>query len=48
MLAKPDENPTRPSEHRGVFLPPDEHLLCYDYLYYTCALEVSSSSLALH
>ncbi|KAI0757700.1 hypothetical protein C8Q80DRAFT_1265570 [Daedaleopsis nitida] len=38
-LAQPHENPTRPSEHRGVLLPPDEHVLCYDFLYYTCALE---------
>ncbi|CDO74776.1 hypothetical protein BN946_scf185001.g24 [Trametes cinnabarina] len=39
-LAKPDENPTRPSEGNQVVLPPDEQLLCYDYLYYVCALEV--------
>ncbi|OSD05608.1 hypothetical protein PYCCODRAFT_1464961 [Trametes coccinea BRFM310] len=38
-LSKPDENPTRPSEGNQVILPPDEQLLCYDYLYYVCALE---------
>ncbi|KAH8099351.1 hypothetical protein BXZ70DRAFT_894911 [Cristinia sonorae] len=29
-------NPT-PSHHYNISLPPDEHLLCYDYLYYACA-----------
>jgi hypothetical protein len=30
----------RPSPQNKVSLPPDEHLLCYDYLYYVCAYEV--------
>ena len=42
VLADPHENPTRPSPRRGVMLPPDEQLVCYDYLYYLCALEVRS------
>ncbi|KAF7971400.1 hypothetical protein HWV62_21242 [Athelia sp. TMB] len=29
--------PPRPSDKHGVMLPPDEHMLCYDYLYYVCA-----------
>lgn len=28
------------SPEHGVSLPPDEHLLCYDYLYYVCAHQV--------
>ncbi|KAH9891311.1 hypothetical protein C8Q73DRAFT_651429 [Cubamyces lactineus] len=39
VLAKPDEHPTRPSGTNNVILPPDEQLVCYDYLYYVCALE---------
>lgn len=31
-LIEPRESPIN-----HVKLPPDEHLLCYDYLYYTCA-----------
>ncbi|KZT08882.1 uncharacterized protein LAESUDRAFT_648242 [Laetiporus sulphureus 93-53] len=33
-LKDPVSHPTLPSEHHGVVLPPDEQLLCYDYLYY--------------
>ncbi|KAJ7706027.1 hypothetical protein B0H17DRAFT_1035316 [Mycena rosella] len=29
--------PPTPSPKHNVSLPPDEHLLCYDYLYYVCA-----------
>ncbi|KAI0638784.1 hypothetical protein C8Q77DRAFT_1151813 [Trametes polyzona] len=38
-LSRPHENPTRPSEVNKVIIPPDEQLVCYDYLYYVCALE---------
>jgi hypothetical protein len=30
----------RPSEHLHNILDPDEHLLCYDYLYYVGAYKV--------
>ncbi|GJE85810.1 O-fucosyltransferase family protein [Phanerochaete sordida] len=30
-----------PSPQHGVFLDPDEHMLCYDYLYYACAGHMS-------
>lgn len=29
-----------PSPQHQVKLPPDDHLLCYDYLYYACAQQV--------
>ncbi|KII91730.1 hypothetical protein PLICRDRAFT_104708 [Plicaturopsis crispa FD-325 SS-3] len=29
----------RPSPEHGVMLPPDEQMLCFDYLYYVCAFE---------
>jgi hypothetical protein len=29
--------PPQPSEVHGALLPPDEHLACFDYLYYVCA-----------
>jgi len=32
----------RPSPQNQVSLPPDEHLLCYDYIYYVCLQQVSS------
>lgn len=32
--------PPRASDMHGVRLPPDQQLLCYDYLYYVCALKV--------
>jgi len=35
LLALRGTTPT-PSEERHVYLPPDEQLLCYDYLYYAC------------
>lgn len=31
----------RPSEHHRAELPPDDHLMCFDYLYYVCAQRVS-------
>ena len=31
----------RPSPLHNVTLDPDEHMLCYDYLYYACAASVS-------
>jgi hypothetical protein len=31
----------QPSEVHGAVLPPDEHLACFDYLYYVCAHTVS-------
>ncbi|KAL6305618.1 hypothetical protein BKA93DRAFT_730716 [Sparassis latifolia] len=37
-LADPEEHPTRPSERWGAVLPPDEQLLCFDYLYYACGM----------
>jgi hypothetical protein len=33
--------PPYPSPINDVFLPPDEHLLCFDYLYYVCTHQVS-------
>ena len=30
----------RPSPTHQVTLDPDEHMLCYDYLYYVCAQQV--------
>ncbi|KAI0369986.1 hypothetical protein BV20DRAFT_996130 [Pilatotrama ljubarskyi] len=39
VLANPSAHPIRPSESSKVMLPPDEQLVCYDYLYYVCALE---------
>jgi hypothetical protein len=32
--------PPLPSEQHGVQLPPNLHFLCYDYLYYVCAVKV--------
>lgn len=32
--------PPRESPIHHVLLPPDEHLLCYDYLYFVCANQV--------
>ena len=45
MLGFPETRNTNlrtptPSPERGVSLPPDEHLLCYDYLYYVSAFRV--------
>jgi hypothetical protein len=31
----------QPSQLHGAVLPPDEHLACFDYLYYVCAHTVS-------
>ncbi|KZP28811.1 hypothetical protein FIBSPDRAFT_728362 [Athelia psychrophila] len=31
--------PPRASDLHNVMLPPDEQMLCYDYLYYVCALQ---------
>jgi hypothetical protein len=44
-LAYPDVGneelvPPYPSEHHQVSLPPNYHFLCYDYLYYVCAVKV--------
>ncbi|PCH33026.1 hypothetical protein WOLCODRAFT_129563 [Wolfiporia cocos MD-104 SS10] len=36
VLADPVAHPTRPSEQHGAVIPPDEQMLCYDYLYYVC------------
>lgn len=41
VLDKPEEHPTRPSERKKVMIPPDEQLVCYDFLYYLCSVEVS-------
>ena len=38
--AKSIGNPT-PSPQHNVSLDPDDHLLCFDYLYYACAQQVS-------
>jgi hypothetical protein len=45
MLAFPDTRNANlktpsPSPHHGVSLPPNEHLVCYDYLYYVAAYKV--------
>lgn len=45
VLAFPEgriENAIEPREspQNHVKLPPDEHMLCYDYLYYVCAHQV--------
>ena len=34
-------NSVRPSPLHNATLDPDEHMLCYDYLYYACAASVS-------
>jgi hypothetical protein len=34
----------QPSEVHGAVLPPDEHLACFDYLYYVCAETVRDLS----
>lgn len=39
--------PPLESPHSHVSLPPDEHLLCYDYLYYTCVHQPSRSNMSL-
>lgn len=36
--------PPRPSPERNISLPPDEHLVCYDYLYYVGANQVGLAS----
>ncbi len=33
-----------PSPATNVSLPPDEQMLCYDYLYYVCAQQVSKNT----
>lgn len=33
--------PPLESPQNHVMLPPDEHMLCYDYLYYVCANQVT-------
>lgn len=40
----------QPSKVHGAVLPPDEHLACFDYLYYVCAHTVRDffSSVVLH
>jgi hypothetical protein len=49
MLAYPDgrnanlQTPS-PSPRHGASLPPDEHLVCYDYLYYVSAHKVGNAS----
>jgi len=42
-LAKYGVDP-RESERNHIKLPPNEHLLCYDYLYYVCSHQVLFSS----
>ncbi len=37
--------PPQPSEVHGAVLPPDEHLACFDFLYYVCAHTVSYMAL---
>lgn len=42
LLYSPDKEeamkkPPQPSKVHGAVLPPDEHLACFDYLYYLCA-----------
>ena len=39
ILANPEAHPTLPTE-QGNTIPPDEQMLCYDYMYYLCASEV--------
>lgn len=34
--------PPLPSRNHNVSLPPDEQMLCYDYLYYVCGQQVHS------
>jgi hypothetical protein len=34
----------QPSEVHGVVLPPEEHVACFDYLYYLCAQAVRDST----
>ena len=45
LLYSPDKEEAmkkepQPSKVHGAVLPPDEHLACFDYLYYTCAQSV--------
>lgn len=45
LLYSPDKEEAlkkepQPSEVHGAVLPPDEHLACFDYLYYLCAQNV--------
>lgn len=40
--------PARPSDQHGVTHPPNLHFLCYDYLYYVCALKVMYLIQLLH
>jgi len=37
-IGNEDRAVPRPSPQHNLALPPDDHLLCYDYLYYVCAL----------
>jgi hypothetical protein len=30
----------QPSDVHGIVLPPEEHVACFDYLYYLCAQTV--------
>ena len=39
-LRNPPADLTRPSEMAKVSQLPDEQMICFDYLYYTCAYEV--------
>ena len=32
-----------PSPYHNAILDPDEHMLCFDYLYYACAAQVGST-----
>lgn len=46
-LAYPDDRNkylgnTLPAPQSGEVLDPDEHVVCYDYLYYACAAAVSA------
>jgi len=34
--------PPLPSPHHNVSLPPDDHIACFDYLYYVCVNQVRS------
>lgn len=39
-IGKQEQVPPRLSPSHQLSLPPDDHMLCYDYLYYVCALRV--------
>lgn len=34
-----------PSPSHGTLLEPDEHVLCFDYLYYACVSQVSCAAI---